>query len=421
MTHVYLRQRYQGIEVFDANINVNVARDGSIIALGSSFVRGLASKIKPGRTAAVSSSAIWSRRQHHKLGLKAPAKLQVVHASIADRVSHIWAERDQPGTHCDQARLPERAQHLRPGFGKSGCCTSPMARTGGTCVWMPRPAPSWPGATTSATPMTPTTCSRSRPRIPDENGRTLVVDPGHQRVAQQLAQPGALTPRARLRTQRQQRPRLRGSRTPTTCRTRIVDPNGTLEGTTSTSTSRWILTGPPQDYQDAAVTNLFYWNNVIHDVLLQLGFDEKSGNFQFNNFANSQGKDSNPVLAEAQDGSGRNNTDSATRPDGFSPQDADARLAGPRLPTRSRSEGSAPSPAPWQGSAPAWPPNDLGKLVLANDGTAPTSNGCEPFPANSLVGKIPLIDRGTCTFVVKVKNAQNAGAGRGRGTITSPG
>ncbi len=55
-----------------------------------------------------------------------------------------------------------------------------------------------------------------------------------------------------------------------------------------------------------------------------------------------------------------------------------------------------------------------GELVVANDGVAPTSDGCEPFPAGSLEGKIPLIDRGTCTFVVKVKNAQNAGARRGR-------
>ena len=49
-----------------------------------------------------------------------------------------------------------------------------------------------------------------------------------------------------------------------------------------------------------------------------------------------------------------------------------------------------------------------GELMVVNDGTAPTSDGCQAFtlPANT----IPLIDRGTCTFVVKVKNAQNAGA-----------
>ena len=40
-----------------------------------------------------------------------------------------------------------------------------------------------------------------------------------------------------------------------------------------------------------------------------------------------------------------------------------------------------------------------------------TKDGCDPFPAGTgLAGKIALIQRGTCTFVTKVLNAQNAGA-----------
>lgn len=52
-----------------------------------------------------------------------------------------------------------------------------------------------------------------------------------------------------------------------------------------------------------------------------------------------------------------------------------------------------------------------GNVVLADDGVANTSNGCEPFVNGAAMnGKIALIDRGTCGFTVKVKNAQNAGA-----------
>lgn len=38
-----------------------------------------------------------------------------------------------------------------------------------------------------------------------------------------------------------------------------------------------------------------------------------------------------------------------------------------------------------------------------------TSDACSPL-TNNLAGQIALVDRGTCTFAVKVKNAQNAGA-----------
>jgi hypothetical protein len=51
-----------------------------------------------------------------------------------------------------------------------------------------------------------------------------------------------------------------------------------------------------------------------------------------------------------------------------------------------------------------------GDLLLANDGTAPVTDGCEAFPANFFAGKIAVIDRGTCSFKTKSLNAQNAGA-----------
>jgi hypothetical protein len=39
-----------------------------------------------------------------------------------------------------------------------------------------------------------------------------------------------------------------------------------------------------------------------------------------------------------------------------------------------------------------------GNFLLANDGTAPTSDGCEAFPAGFFTGQIAVIDRGTCSF-----------------------
>jgi extracellular elastinolytic metalloproteinase len=72
-----------------------------------------------------------------------------------------------------------------------------------------------------------------------------------------------------------------------------------------------LATEHPHDYWDAAVTNLFFWNGTIHDVLYGYGFDEASGNFQANNYGRG-GLGGDYVRAEAQDGGGTNNANFST-------------------------------------------------------------------------------------------------------------
>ena len=76
---------------------------------------------------------------------------------------------------------------------------------------------------------------------------------------------------------------------------------------------------PSTQYEAAAVTNLFYWTNIIHDVLYQYGFDEAAGNFQENNYGGG-GAGSDSVDSEAQDGSGTCNANFGTPPDGGNPR-----------------------------------------------------------------------------------------------------
>jgi Fungalysin metallopeptidase (M36)/Secretion system C-terminal sorting domain/Fungalysin/Thermolysin Propeptide Motif len=71
--------------------------------------------------------------------------------------------------------------------------------------------------------------------------------------------------------------------------------------------------------QQAAITNLFYWNNIIHDVSYLYGFDEVAGNFQVNNQSRG-GAGNDAVNAEAQDGGGTNNANMSTPADGSAPR-----------------------------------------------------------------------------------------------------
>jgi hypothetical protein len=70
---------------------------------------------------------------------------------------------------------------------------------------------------------------------------------------------------------------------------------------------------------DAAITNLFYWNNILHDVHFRYGFDEASGNFQQTNYS-GQGLGNDAVRADAQDWFAFFNAFMFTPPDGFQPE-----------------------------------------------------------------------------------------------------
>lgn len=164
-----------------------------------------------------------------------------------------------------------------------------------------------------------------------------------------------------------------------------------------------------------ALNNLFYWNNIMHDVSYQYGFDEMSGNFQANNLGRG-GAGNDYVFADGQDGSGTDNANFSTPVDGSNPRmqmfifdavpnftvNQPAAFAGKKTATE-----SAVSTA--NKIANVGP--TTGNVVLYNDNSATTHEGCvTPSNASALAGKIALIDRGTCSFTVKIKNAQLAGA-----------
>ncbi len=176
------------------------------------------------------------------------------------------------------------------------------------------------------------------------------------------------------------------------------------------------LNNAPATYEDAAITNLFYWNNVMHDVWYQYGFDEASGNFQSNNYGRG-GAGNDYVEADAQDGGGTNNANFSTPPDGTNGrmQMYEWTSSATVNFTVNSPGGVAGSygalPAGFGGALPISPSMLTGNLVIADDGTAAPSEACNPLINTTAInGNIALVDRGNCNFTVKVKNAQDAGA-----------
>ena len=176
------------------------------------------------------------------------------------------------------------------------------------------------------------------------------------------------------------------------------------------------LTDVPLGYRDAAVTNLFYWNNIVHDVLYQHGFDEAAGNFQVSNYGNG-GLGNDDVRAEAQDGSGRNNANFGTPVDGQRPrmQMFEWRSSAPNpivVHAPSPIAGTYFGPMAGFGDSLATTGPISGEVVYVGRGCDPAYQAGQPLdpylaPAG---GKIALIDRGSCTFAAKVKKAQDQGA-----------
>jgi large repetitive protein len=166
------------------------------------------------------------------------------------------------------------------------------------------------------------------------------------------------------------------------------------------------LSNPNQS--KAAVTQLFYTTNWLHDWWYDSGFNEAAGVAQASNFGRG-GVEGDAMNAEGQDYAGLDNANMSTPADGMPPRMRMYLWSGQN---DLNLDIGAPISASWQaGSASFGGLNfDInGTFALVDDGSAAPTLGCNTL-VNDLTGKIAVIDRGSCAFVVKAKNAQNAGA-----------
>ena len=186
------------------------------------------------------------------------------------------------------------------------------------------------------------------------------------------------------------------------------------------------LNAAPSASIPAFVTNLFYWNNIVHDVFNGYGFDEASGNFQNKNYTGAPGG-LDEVRAEAQDGSGGNNANFNTPADNGNAngtsrprmQMFEWRSTQPNpivISPPSAIAGTYFGPMAGFGQSLATTGPISGQVVAVNDGstvgvTTPTGtldDGCQAYTVPA--GAIALVQRGACNFTLKIINGQNGGA-----------
>ena len=318
-THVYLRQTLYGIPVYNGQLQVNVNRDGRIISVNNSFVPDLAQSVTALAPSVGLGTAVQSAARH--LGRRIDAEPRLLKA----------AEGVQQATTVDAAGisrspiegrlvwLPVRRGEVHLGWNlqvdtsdRQHLYDMVVDATDGL-VWTRF---DWTAADQYRVYNFPNESPNHTTPVPPADGRTLVVNPAN----------GSASPFGWHDTNG-----AAGAEFNTTQGNNVqaytdVDANNSPDagsspsgGTTRNFDFAMPLTSAPSAYRPAAVTNLFYWNNIIHDVQYQYGFDEVAGNFQVNNYGKG-GLGNDSVQAEAQDGSGTNNANFGTPPDGQRPR-----------------------------------------------------------------------------------------------------
>ncbi len=412
VTHVYLQQRLGGIEVVNGIINANVMSDGRLLNLGNRFVSNLAKAVNT-RSPAVSADAAIRRAAEH-LGVDLRSSLDLLEVIGGPAMEAVYS-----GAGISHDDIPAKLMYLplRDGGGVR-LVWSLVIRQTNTSDWWNLFVDAVNGEVLDKLNWTRSESYEvfALPKESPLNGpRTIEVDPFDL----------AASPFGWHDTDGVAGPEFTDTRGNNVEAQTDLDANNAFTpgtdvraegGPTLDFTGPAVpldLDLPPSSYREAAVANLFYYNNIMHDVTYQYGFDEPAGNFQENTYGNG-GAGGDPVQADAQDGSGCNNANFGTPPDGADPRmqmfvwQGDVENATLTVNTPPEIAGDyVAGKGCWGGSLD---PPTTADLELVDDGDMDNpTQGC-----NDLIGFTPgnvaLIDRGNCEFGTKALKAEEAGA-----------
>lgn len=312
-THLYLRQTYNGLPVGNVVANVNISRKGEVINVGGGFVGNLAAQSTGVVTAPGLSASQALLALAPTLGLPLQ-ELPVVEDTQPGPAQPTVLR--APGLSLDP--IPARLQYIATGGGGVALSWDFVLRTPDGAHWYDASVDAGTGVVTDlndwANDLASYRVYGTPTRDPGDGPRTLLTDPSDP-----IASPygwhdtNGVTGAEFTLTRGNNANAYEDS---ANANTPGFQPDGKASLTFDYPLD---LTGAPNTYRPAAITNLFYWTNVIHDIHYQYGFNEASGNFQVNNYGRG-GVGGDEVQAEAQDGSGVDNANFATPPDGSQPR-----------------------------------------------------------------------------------------------------
>ncbi len=324
VTHVYLQQRAGGIEIHNAIFNLAIAADGTVVHTGRRFVGNVARKLsgtpKLSALDAVEHAAAG-------LGLASPAGLRVLEeAAGADRRSTLT------GGGVSRQAIPARLVYLPLAGGDLRLTWDLTIDETGESHWWSLRVDAENGRILDRLDLVlseryevyplPIESPNHTSPAPPADARTIVTDPYTASAASPFGwhdTDGVAGAEFTI---------TRGNNVHAYADTNAdnapdaganAEPDGGAGLEFTDAVVPIDLSMAPSTYTQAATANLFYWSNIIHDVLWGYGFDEPSGNFQFDTYGNG-GLGGDDVRAESQDGAGTCNANFGTPADGQRPR-----------------------------------------------------------------------------------------------------
>lgn len=449
ITHVYIIQQHKGIELYNAIINVNVMPTGEVLYAGNRFMHHLAGAVNTLTPTLNAQEAVEAACKQLNIILKTPLVVKEKRSDNEFRfdkgssvLSDINVKLRFQKINDSQARLawdlnldqPDGKNHWSVRIDAltgtiidkiswtSHCAFHPNAyHRAEECEDIPPSVGVLPGNTNTANQFLEDAANEGTYNVfplpvesPNHGSRSVVVNP-----ADPVASPfgwhdtnGAVGADFQITKGNNVHAYLDVNNDNTTDGN---EPNG---GANLTFNFPFLPNGEPDTNRHSATVNLFYVNNMVHDIAFRYGFNEVAGNFQVKNYTNVAGANDD-VRAEAQDASKTatpsvNNANFATPPDGSNPR---MQMYVWTRPSDKLLQVTAPSgvaggvDAGTAAFGPAITSDPIsGQVVIVNDGTSTPTYACKPLLNTNLQGKIALIDRGTCYFNDKVYNAQLKGA-----------